>query len=107
MERRRAQGRAYYQRHKERLYVKYRARIAPKQAWLSKLKESQPCKDCGGFFPSCCMDFDHLPGQEKKLPLAHLLHYKDPAVVENEMAKCELVCANCHRIRTRDRRKLK
>jgi len=50
------------------------------------------------------MDFDHLPGQKKGLAVAHLLHYLDLSVVEAEIKKCELVCANCHRVRTRDRK---
>jgi hypothetical protein len=46
------------------------------------------------------MDFDHLPGTGKRRSIAHLLHYKSLDEVKAEIAKCELVCANCHRIRT-------
>ena len=67
---------------------------------LSALK-SGPCMDCGGRFPPECMDFDHVRG-EKRDGVARMFDYS-PALLEAEIAKCELVCANCHRIRTKRR----
>lgn len=58
-----------------------------------------PCMDCGNNYPWECMDFDHRPGTHKSFTMANALHYTW-ATVEAEVEKCDLVCANCHRIRT-------
>lgn len=64
---------------------------------MRALKEGKPCADCGGVFPPVCMDFDHVRG-EKLCNVAKMGTYAWSRVLE-EIAKCDLVCANCHRIR--------
>jgi hypothetical protein len=72
--------------------------------WMVQLK-SKPCHDCGGSFPVCCMDFDHRIGTIKVYNLGSMFaHHYSMELIESELEKCDLVCANCHRIRTRDRR---
>lgn len=72
--------------------------------WMVELK-SNPCTDCGGIFPICCMDFDHKNGTDKKYNIGSMFaHHYSKELIEEELVKCELVCANCHRVRTRDRR---
>ena len=56
-----------------------------------------PCQDCGNVFPPCAMDFDHRPGEVKVLEISKC---KTRTQVDLEVPKCDLVCANCHRIRT-------
>ncbi len=60
-----------------------------------------PCADCGGSFPTECMDFDHVRG--KKLYNISQMYalYKPWAVLKKEIDKCDIVCSNCHRIRSR------
>jgi len=75
------------------------------KAWMVELK-SKPCSDCGGLFPICCMDFDHKNDSKKHYNVGSMFaHHYGRELIENELLKCDLVCANCHRIRTRDRRK--
>ena len=63
--------------------------------------KSVPCKDCGQRFPTYCMDFDHLPGYKKIFNISkYQRQNKSLQQVINEITKCEVVCANCHRIRT-------
>ena len=51
------------------------------------------------------MDLDHLPGHEKSFGRSRaFFHPYSAAVVLAEIAKCQAVCANCHRIRTEARR---
>jgi hypothetical protein len=71
---------------------------------INTLKESKPCKDCGNYYPAVCMDFDHLDGDTKDFNIASfkVLGLSWHSVLL-EIDKCELVCSNCHRIRTRDR----
>lgn len=71
--------------------------------WVKKYKESHPCTDCKGFFQACQMQFDHLPGYEKKQNISQMVARRALNVVQEEIAKCELVCANCHALRTFNR----
>ncbi len=67
---------------------------------LREIKESTPCKDCGRKFIFCVMDFDHVSG-EKHDNISTLMARKVSwKTVEEEIKKCEIVCSNCHRIRT-------
>lgn len=56
--------------------------------------------DCGGRFPPAAMDFDHVRG-EKVATISFLVNQGAVLTrLREEIAKCEIVCANCHRIRT-------
>jgi hypothetical protein len=68
-------------------------------AWIRSLKD-EPCLDCGGKFHYSAMQFDHVRGEKKfAISLAMSTTYSKERVLE-EIAKCDLVCANCHAIRT-------
>lgn len=54
------------------------------------------CYDCKGEFPLCVYDFHHVMGKDVNPSVA--LTWKK-AERERELAKCILLCANCHRIR--------
>lgn len=70
------------------------------RAFINNAKD-RPCVDCGHSFPVECMDFDHVRGK-KSFNLAHVVRQiKSYAAIEIEIMKCDVVCANCHRIRTR------
>jgi hypothetical protein len=63
--------------------------------------KAAPCADCGGQFHYTAMEFDHLPGFKKRAAVSALVSKGKPAsVILDEIAKCELVCSNCHRVRT-------
>ena len=86
----------------------------------------RPCADCGVRFASEAMEFDHVPGRGGKLfalsrssaselincwtrrgrigSLAQVRVKRSVRAVLAEIAKCDVVCANCHRVRTRKRR---
>ena len=44
------------------------------------------------------MDFDHIGS--KRLEVSRLVFVSGTAALLEEIKKCEVVCANCHRIRT-------
>lgn len=69
--------------------------------FLSSLKEGIPCKDCGKQYPHYVMDFDHLPSFRKNENVSRMKNsaYSTKTMIE-EIAKCDLVCSNCHRERT-------
>ena len=64
------------------------------------LKDLKPCADCGGTYASEVMQWDHLPGFVKTANVSDLVRRGNRARVLEEIAKCELVCANCHATRT-------
>src|SRR6185369_458843 len=68
--------------------------------WLLKC---DPCTDCGKTYPIECMQFDHCRGA-KQQSVAGMTGSGWPTVLK-ELAKCDLVCANCHCVRTHRRRK--
>lgn len=50
------------------------------------------------------MDFDHLPQYEKLFNIGSPSNWTSLYRVKQEIAKCEVVCSNCHRIRTWERK---
>jgi hypothetical protein len=72
-----------------------------KQKRTIRLRELKmaPCVDCGIQYPPYIMEWDHLPGKTKFLEVSKMQQYKFERVLE-EIAKCDLVCSNCHRSRT-------
>jgi hypothetical protein len=71
--------------------------------WLRELKSGTPCTDCGRSFPPEAMHWDHRPGTVKLGEISSKLRHRSQAVVLAEIAKCDLVCASCHAIRTYNR----
>jgi hypothetical protein len=65
-----------------------------------KLKSG--CADCapGTVWPAIALDFDHIPGTWKRATVAALITSGTEDDFRAEIAKCEVVCANHHRIRT-------
>lgn len=76
-----------------------------KQDYAERIRglKMNPCLDCEERFPPMCMDFDHVLGV-KSFNIANATNSRlSWSRILDEIAKCELVCANCHRIRTYNR----
>ena len=72
--------------------------IQSRKLW--ELKEESGCIDCGEMYPHYMLEFDHLPGYEKiDSPIRLASRYGMEKALE-EVKKCDIVCANCHKIRT-------
>jgi hypothetical protein len=82
-----------------------RERHAEFIAWYLALKDGRPCADCGQTYHPAAMQWDHLPGAEKVASVADLCRKNNRGRVLEEIAKCELVCANCHAVRTFQRQR--
>jgi hypothetical protein len=65
----------------------------------------RPCADCGGRFASCAMDFDHREPGTKRSAVTRMIGRASAARILDEVEKCDIVCANCHRLRTFERRR--
>lgn len=68
------------------------------KARIRELK-ARPCTDCGVSYPWYVMEFDHL--RDKEMDISKMMRRRMAwDKIEAELAKCELVCANCHRERS-------
>ncbi len=75
------------------------ARAASRHRFLDSIKLTLGCADCGYREHACALDFDHLPGTVKLFGVGTGLT-RAMDVLLTEIDKCEIVCANCHRVRT-------
>jgi hypothetical protein len=76
-----------------------------RQAAMLDILRDRPCADCGGRFPPCSMDFDHRDSTEKATAVTRMIGRAGRRRILAEVAKCDIVCANCHRARTNARRR--
>lgn len=83
----------------EKSYRNRRKKVAAVRA----LKEDRPCVDCNGRFHHSAMQWDHLPGTKKRGNVSEMYVNCGMQTILDEIAKCELVCANCHAVRTYQR----
>jgi hypothetical protein len=62
--------------------------------------KNQPCADCGKSYPPRVMDLHHIDPTKKEFDLSQSRGYgKSLKAVEEELVKCVVLCANCHRLR--------
>jgi len=59
--------------------------------------KSAPCNICNKHYPHVCMDLHHREGEVKLFSLSKYSG-KSFETVRAEIAKCDLLCANCHRL---------
>ena len=81
--------------------AKHRATNRSKRRELIDSFKDRPCADCGKTYPPYVMDFDHLG--DKLFNIADGTNSMTTQQVIDEIAKCEIVCSNCHRIRSHQR----
>lgn len=75
-------------------------------ALMQQIKLEKGCIDCGYNKHACALDFDHRPGTDKKYTPAHMPKYKlSIEKIMAELEKCDVRCANCHRVMTHFRKK--
>ena len=91
----------YYRSHLEGIRANEKAQRTRRLLYLTEYKAAHPCTDCGEADP-IVLEFDHLPQFPKLGNIAALLNSR--AKLLAELAKCEVVCANCHARRTYERK---
>ncbi len=94
----------WYPKNKEKHLSYVRRNKEGVRLFIEEYKKSRSCTDCGFSgkeFPYV-LDFDHLnEGTAKEFTIGSWAHsVLSIEAIEREIEKCELVCANCHRIRT-------
>lgn len=85
----------YYYENQSRLLTNFRG----KNDWVLSLKESGECKKCGFNTHLAALDFHHLEPSKKEFGVSSRAYStKDRESIKNEIKKCIILCANCHRI---------
>lgn len=93
----------YLQRCKPCVVQRYAAGVSRRakrdRLYFQQIKVGRGCTDCGFNAHPAALDFDHLPGAVKLYRICTMAGMRR-VLIDAEIAKCEVVCANCHRIRT-------
>lgn len=66
---------------------------------IIRTAKDRPCADCEGKFHYAIMQFDHRPDEIKLYTISQMVS-RATSVLLAEIAKCDVVCANCHAMRT-------
>ena len=81
----------------KRNQLRTKQRQLKKQSWVVKF--GSKCYDCGHAFPDCVFEFHHLDPQTKTHTDPSKVFMFSDKRIEDELSKCIMLCANCHRIR--------
>ena len=96
-----SRGMRHYWKHQPERNLAGRKRNAEWRERIAAIKLQRGCMDCGYDRYPEALDWDHRPGEVKLFTIgSQRLTWEK---IEAEMAKCDVVCANCHRHRTRTR----
>jgi hypothetical protein len=90
--------------NREQYLAAQRAKTSKQREQIIEFKENNPCTDCGAYWPYYAMEFDHRPGTDKRYNVSELVTSHAAGLLATEIAKCDLVCSCCHRVRTHFRR---
>lgn len=99
----------YKDDYKARSKVRKKKVINENTDHLLAYLEHHPCVDCGNTNP-IVLEFDHLDRKEKEFTISSKMSDYSWDRIMTEIKKCEVVCSNCHKIRTANQfgwRKLK
>jgi hypothetical protein len=71
---------------------------------IRQYKEDKGCADCRNRYPHYMLEFDHRPEHKKLANVYAVLKKYGKEKAWEEIAKCDVVCANCHKHRTHHRK---
>lgn len=88
-------------KNKQDLYASQQRHRERNMSLLYEYLKEKVCRDCG-HQDSRVFEFDHLPQFEKKFEIGKAVSGSTRSwkLILTEIEKCEVVCANCHRIRS-------
>ena len=89
----------YYQRNKKTILERaYKKRVEATDR-LIKFLLKNPCVDCGERDP-VVLEFDHRDSSKKCFTISQKLAHMSWELLQEEMAKCDVRCSNCHKLKT-------
>jgi len=84
-------------RHNPKRAVWTARNVAANQGWVLGYLSTHPCVDCG-LADVRVLEFDHVAGKDAGVSV--LIRATTVAKLAAEVARCDVGCANCHRVRT-------
>jgi hypothetical protein len=87
----------WHYRHRETNAKRSRERRSTLRAWVYRVKGRRGCTRCDEDDPAC-LDFHHVDEDEKEMQVGRMVtHGYGRDRISEEMEKCVVLCANCHR----------
>ena len=101
---------AYSRKHYKQNKAKYKERTRKRnkeqrernKAYVNAIKENSSCVDCGESNP-IVLEFDHVRGKKRGNVSDMMRQSYSTDTIQKEIDKCDVRCANCHRIKTFER----
>lgn len=88
----------YYQKNKAIYQQKDRDRIERNRKWLAEYKATCKCCECPESRVAC-LDFHHVDPATKVMNVCEMVNNRYSIQrIQEEIAKCIVLCANCHRV---------
>ena len=98
-------GLSHYDRNKAYYIEKAQLRKLRNIEYVENLKKNGQCVDCGNK-DYRVLEFDHLPEFEKTAHISKAVRRSwSIKRLDEEIAKCQIRCANCHKIKTWERKR--
>jgi 5-methylcytosine-specific restriction endonuclease McrA len=73
-----------------------------KRAYLNEVKLESGCVACGYNAHPAALEFDHLDPTTKLFHVGSRFSSVSFSKLKEEVSKCQVLCSNCHRIKTFD-----
>ena len=86
----------HYRENKEKQFIRVKINKAKLKQEIDDIKERAGCLYCGESDP-CCLDFHHTNKDDKTSGISSMFNNSSRGAIFEEIKKCEVVCANCHR----------
>ena len=92
------QEKQHYQNSKERQQSVKSTAVFQKERNIMLVEQAKKCgcKKCGEK-RNYVLDFHHIVAEEKIWDIAHMIKSSGEKTLLEELAKCDVLCANCHR----------
>ena len=97
IERERQKCKEYYQANQQRINKQRREERKKRTKFIDDYKLEHGCAICGYNKCAAALDFHHVDGDDKSFRIARGVGSNSMEKVKEEMAKCIVICANCHR----------
>lgn len=94
----------HYYRNKNEWAERINERKAELKAWVNETKTGTGCERCGEDHPAC-LDYHHIHGEKDRGVSKMAKDGVGKERIREEMEKCVVLCANCHRKEHWDDRK--
>ena len=96
LEHAREYGKGWYQSHKQELIDRKNRRQREIWDWFRRYKSTLSCTDCEISHPAL-LQFHHRDRAEKSFTISKVISRATSVKrITDEMAKCDVVCVNCH-----------